>query len=319
MTTDPNHPPNLTSLVLIPPILDCIVTYLHTLDLLSWSSTSRTIKANLQSSHAAWRAISFHTPTRPLSPHNNATSVFASTLVARGSYVTPRTISIDHGSYTLGSNAEKGKYLSIDTTLTVLARLLPLAMYTSIDLSRTLADKYLLRDLVDNCVSLEYLTVEECPKIRVADIVVGLYGVEKKAVKGLGREGGVSLVAEVMGRTRVCAGGEGKGGGLISRLTHVHAKEVRDGLYRLNEMRDGVRGEIVRVMSRMEDVYEYPDLPEAIEKKVVRLKEIKTDLKLHRSSYGGSGWLERLAYSQGDYLWVLCWLLGVKLICADEV
>lgn len=224
------------------------------------------------------------------------------------------------------------KHLSIDTTLTVLARLLPLSMYTSIDLSRTLADKYLLRDLVDNCSGLRYLKLEDCPKVRVADIVVGLYGVEKRVLRviktGGDGGGGVSLVAEVMGRTRVVSSTnnntEGKNGerhAMLSRLTHIHTKEVRDGLYRLNELRDGVRGEIARVMSRMEDVYEYPDMPDTLEfernKGTVQLREIQTDLKLHRSTYSGPGWLERLAYSQGDYLWVLCRLLGVRLVCAD--
>ncbi|KAK6360412.1 hypothetical protein TWF730_006554 [Orbilia blumenaviensis] len=356
----PQPPPTLTSLVLIPPILDCIVTYLHTLDLLSWSSTSLTIRTHLLSSHAAWRAICFYTPTRYFEHRRreNVTSVFASTIAVRGQYVSPRTLSPIASDGTGGINGSGGgggngegyilgkqqdpttdeygrkivKHLSIDTTLTVLARLLPLQMYTSIDLSRTLADKYLLRDLVDNCSALRYLRIEECPKVRIADLVVGLYGVEKRVLRSLrvggGAEGGVSLVAEVMGRTRVVVvggggGGEGKGGerGILSRLTHVHTKEVRDGLYRLNELRDGVRGEIVRAMSRMEDVYEYPDIPEPLEferKGVVQLREIQTDLKLHRSTYNGPGWLERLTYSQGDYLWVLCHLLGVTLICADS-
>ncbi|KAK6345422.1 hypothetical protein TWF718_007338 [Orbilia javanica] len=350
-TNTPYTPPTITSLVLIPPILDCIVTYLYTLDLLNLSSTSLTIRTHLLSSHAAWRAISFYTPSRPLERRGNITSVFASTLVARGQYVSPRTLSpVDDDDAGGGGNGEryilgktngedKGiKHLSIDTTLTVLARLLPLSMYTSIDLSRTLADKYLLRDLVDNCSGLRYLRIEDCPKVRVPDIVVGLYGVEKRVLKaikragggGEGDGGGVSLVAEVMGRTRVVSGGSGGGGdgksgerhavALLSRLKHVHTKEVRDGLYRLNELRDGVRGEIVRVMSRMEDVYEYPDIPDTLQferKGTAQLREIQTDLKLHRSTYNGPGWLERLAYSQGDYLWVLCRLLGVKLICAD--
>ncbi|KAK6500683.1 hypothetical protein TWF506_003448 [Arthrobotrys conoides] len=361
MTTTPYTPPTITSLILIPPILDCIVTYLYTLDLLSLSSTSLTIRDHLLSSHAAWRAISFYTPSRPLerySHENVTTSVFASTIAVRSHHISPRTLSpvvddddVDTEGYILGRKGKEGrgggrggvKHLSIDTTLTVMARLLPLSMYTSIDLSRTLADKYLLRDLIDNCVGLRYLRIEDCPKVRVADVVVGLYGVEKRVLKGIGK-GGVSFVAEVMGRTRVVSsvstnsgstinangvsGGEGK---MLSRLTHIHTKEVRDGLYRLNELRDGVRGEIVRVMSRMEDVYEYPDLPDptttplefeetaaGIKKKVgLKLREIKMDLKLHRSTYNGSGWLERLAYSQGDYLWVLCRLLGIKLVCAD--
>ncbi|EGX45984.1 hypothetical protein AOL_s00112g1 [Orbilia oligospora ATCC 24927] len=368
MTTTPYIPlpPTITSLILIPPILDCIVTYLYTLDLLSLSSTSLTIRAHLLSSHAAWRAISFYTPTRPLEQcryEENVTSVFASTIAVRSRHISPRTLSpvggdgdddIDDNNidkkYILGDNKEtdnkkkkkKDRYLSIDTTLTILARSLPsLSMYTSIDLSRTLADKYLLRDLIDNCSGLRYLRIEDCPKVRIADLVVGLYGVEKKVLKGIGKGGGVSFVAEVMGRTRVVGGtnttntisginggGGGGEGKLLSRLTHIHTKEVRDGLYRLNELRDGVRGEIVRVMSRMEDVYEYPELPpveiildikEVVRKTVgLKLREIRiggtTDLKLNRSSYNGTGWLERLAYSQGDYLWVLCGLLGVLLV-----
>ncbi|KAK6528218.1 hypothetical protein TWF281_009466 [Arthrobotrys megalospora] len=339
-TTTPYNPPTITSLVLIPPILDCIVTYLYTIDLLNWSSTSQTIRSNLLSSHAAWRAICFYTPSRPLERRENITSVFASTIAVRSHHVSPRTLSPVEGSngsptgiQTLGKdghNREGDKHLSIDTTLTVLARLLPLAMYTSIDLSRTMADKYLLRDLIDNCVGLRYLKLEDCPKVRVADLVVGLYGVEKrvlKAIKRGGDAGGVSLVAEVMGRTRVVSSngseksGEGHVHGMLSRLTHVHTKEVRDGLYRLSELRDGVRGEIARVMSRMEDVYDYPDMPEPLEferKGVTQLREIRIDMKLHRSVYNGPGWLERLAYSQGDYLWVLCHLLGVTLICADS-
>ncbi|KAF3206245.1 hypothetical protein TWF192_010677 [Orbilia oligospora] len=387
MTTTPYipPPPTITSLILIPPILDCIVTYLYTLDLLSLSSTSLTIRAHVLSSHAAWRAISFYTPTRPLVEQSryegNVTSVFASTIAVRSHHISPRTLppinDDDDGDiddnidkrYILGDNKEidekknkkkkqNGYLLSIDTTLTILARSLPsLSMYTSIDLSRTLADKYLLRDLIDNCSGLRYLRIEDCPKVRIADLVVGLYGVEKKVLKGMGMGGGVSFVAEVMGRitttittntntisgttTTSSTNGSSSGGGgegkLLSRLTHIHTKEVRDGLYRLNELRDGVRGEIVRAMSRMEDVYEYPELPpvetilkieEVVRKTVgLKLREIRiggttstTDLKLNRSSYGYNyngirrGWLERLAYSQGDYLWVLCGLLGVLLV-----
>ncbi|EPS45267.1 hypothetical protein H072_738 [Dactylellina haptotyla CBS 200.50] len=380
--------PTIIRLVLIPPILDCIVTYLHTIDLIAWSAVSRATRDCLLSSHAAWRAVSFYSidRTKHADRVRDATSVFASTIAVRshspggggGGGSSLATIPWYHGNSTGtgtvtavatntpgggttagttagsdGGNSRGGssspdqppRYLSIDTTLTVLARLLPLAMYTSIDLSRTMVDKYLLRDLLDTCRGLRYLRLEDCPRMRVADLVVGLYGVEKRVVGycnekgrrrnsgevalsgggGGGSGGGVSLVAEVMGRPRDAVGGGGEGGGrvggiMLSRLTHVHTKEVRDGLYRLNELRDGVRGEIVRCMSRMEDVYVYPDMPETLDlgKSVLELKEVRTDLKLHRSTYNGPGWLERLAYSQGDYLFVLCHLLGVRLICADS-
>ncbi|KAF3905705.1 hypothetical protein AA313_de0200763 [Arthrobotrys entomopaga] len=395
-----NPPPTLTTLLLIPPILDCIVTYLSTIDLTSWSATSHTTRRNLLLSHAAWRAISFSSsPSSPRrhQPHNNiSTSVFDSTIVVRNhtgsNHSTNNSSSSSSnnnnnnnnpavrrrgsGSGSNGNNNnnnETQRYLSIDTTLTILARMLPLKLYTSIDLTRTMADKHLLRDLLDNCTRLKYLVLEECPRLRVADIVVAFYGVEKRVLKGGfkftrtdnythtqgggggdddgddedgwkrrrrrkgtdgGGGGGVSLVAEVMGRKRVDGsintfnGGvgttEGGGGGgangiMLSRLTHVHTKEVRDGLYRLNELKDGVRGEIVRCMSRMEDVYIYPDMPGRLDiaKSLLELKEVRTDLKLHRSAYNGPGWLERLAYSQGDYLFMLCHLLGVTLISAD--
>ncbi|KAF3936393.1 hypothetical protein ABW19_dt0201708 [Dactylella cylindrospora] len=365
-------PPNITSLVLIPPILDCIVTYLHTIDLLHWSSTNQTARQCLLSSHAAWRAISFYTPTKPFNFRENSTSIYSSTIAVRSHNSSPRSISPVTSSpprhsnvYTNGNGGngynpgsswnalnpgKASRCLSIDTTLTVLARLLPLGMYTSIDLSRTKADKHLLWDLLGNCHALRYLVLEDCPELRVADLVVGLHGLEKKVLKayreevrrkgGEGSGGGsgggelVSLVAEVMGRM-VPPKGEGAANGTgagnvagagsmmgvhaLSRLKHIHTKEVRDGLYRLHELRDGVRGDIVRLMSKMEDAYTYPEMPEPIEleRKVVQLREIRTDLNLHRSTYNGPGWLERLAYSQGDYLFMLCHLMGVKLVYAD--
>ncbi|KAK6535268.1 hypothetical protein TWF694_001736 [Orbilia ellipsospora] len=372
-----NSPPTLTTLLLIPPILDCIVTYLPTTDLTSWSATSHAARRNLLLSHAAWRAISFSSPRRPQRHLNNiSTSIFDSTIVVRnhnGSNspspppTNPSTNAhtnnnnnptVHHGN---GGNNEAQRYLSIDTTLTVLARMLPLKLYTSLDLTRTMADKHLLRDLLDNCTGLKYLVLEECPRLRVPDIVVAFYGIEKRVLKGGftqththahdssedgdedgwkrrrrkdmdgGGGGGVSLVAEVMGRKRRdeninssnSGGGDivigGGGGMMLSRLKHVHTKEVRDGLYRLNELKDGVRSEIVRCMSRMEDVYTYPDMPGKLDigKGLLELREVRTDLKLHRSAYNGPGWLERLAYSQGDYLFLLCHLLGVTLISAD--
>ncbi|KAF3911519.1 hypothetical protein ABW20_dc0108298 [Dactylellina cionopaga] len=325
MTQQP--PPTLQTLTLIPPILDCIVTYLHTIDLLQWSATSHPTRHCLFSSHAAWRAICFHNPERSFTRRRRgedvATTIFDSMVaVRRHGSSSPSSPSgrAEEGDTSRIHNNRNGnsdhddktsRYLSVDTTLTILARLLPLAMYTSIDLSRTMADKHLLRDLVDHCRSLKYLVLEECPKVRVADLVVGLYGVEKRVLTREGQQqqqqqqqqrwrsgsinGGntaaaitpISLVAETMGRrtadsiARENGGGGGMNNMALSRLTHVHTKEVRDGLYRMNELRDGVRGEIVRCMSRMEDVYAYPEMPDPLfsdgrgRKGVLELKEIR--------------------------------------------